>query len=79
MCKAHYWLVSTPAHGEHIMGKCKRCGKLRDFTVLQEQDKGYRQLCLANTLTRPEIDMSRIMAVKKPRGRPSKYSSGRVC
>ena len=76
LCKAHYWLVSSPAHGQHIIGKCKHCGELRDFTVLQEQDQGYRQICLANTLTRPEVNMSTIM--KKPRGRPSNYSRGGV-
>ena len=73
MCKAHYWLISSPAHGKHIIGICKLCGAKKDFTVLQMNEKGWKQICLANTLTRPEVDMSRIMAVKKPRGRPSKY------
>jgi len=78
MCKAHYWLVSTPVHGEHIIGKCRYCGAERDFTILQTRDKVWGQICLANTLTRPDVDMSRIMAVKKPRGRQSNYSRGRV-
>jgi len=74
MCKAHYWLLTTPTHGEHIIGRCKYCRAIRDFTILLEQDQGYRQICLADTLTRPEISMDRIMLVKKPRGRPSNYS-----
>jgi len=73
----HYWKVSTPAHGEHIIGECK-CGAKKDFTEIQEQDQGYRQICLTNTLTASGIDMTKIMAVKKPKGRPSKYSRGRV-
>jgi len=76
MCKAHYWLVSTLTYGEHIIGICKHCHETRDFTELQAQDMGWKQICLANTLTRPDVDMSRIMAVKKPRGRPSSYSRG---
>ena len=74
----HYWLISTPAHGQHIIGICKLCGAERDFTELQMRDKGWGQICLANTMTRPEVTMSTIMAVKKPRGRPSNYSRGRV-
>jgi len=62
----------------HIIGRCKICEETRDFTILQQEDKGYRQICLANTLTRPNVDMTRIMAVKKPRGRQSNYSRGRV-
>jgi len=74
----HHWLLATPAYGEHIIGRCKKCGEERDFSILQENDKGYRQICLADTKTRPGIDMSRIMEVKNPRGRPSIYSRGRV-
>ena len=77
MC-IHYWLVTTPIHGEHIIGKCKKCGAETDYTILQEQDMGYRQICLADTLTRPEVTMSTIMGIKKPRGRPSTASRGRV-
>ena len=77
MCQ-HHWIVSTPTKGEHEIGVCTNCGDTIDFSILQEQDKGWRQICLANTLTRPDVDMSRIMAVKKPKGRQSKYSRGRV-
>jgi len=65
MCNPHYWLVSTPTHLEHIIGICKLCGAKKDFTALQMRDKGWGQICLANTLTRPEVNMNRIMAVKK--------------
>ena len=78
MCKAHYWQISTSAPEEPVIGTCKLCGETRDFTALQMRDKGWGQICLANTLTRPDVDMSRIMVVKKPRGRPSSYSRGRV-
>jgi len=74
----HHFIISSPVKGGHIIGKCKWCGKEKDFTELQEQDKGYRQLCLANALTRPGIDMSQKMAVKKPKNRPCKLSRGRV-
>ena len=77
MCN-HYWLISTSSYMGHIIGRCKICEETRDFTILQQEDKGYRQICLANTLTRPNVDMTRIMAVKKPRGRQSNYSRGRV-
>uniref|UniRef100_A0A6M3IR17 Uncharacterized protein n=1 Tax=viral metagenome TaxID=1070528 RepID=A0A6M3IR17_9ZZZZ len=80
MCK-HYWDISTGTYGEHIIGKCKLCGETRDFTVLQAVDKGWGQICLVNTLTRPEVSMTTIMAdrtgkiTKKPK---SKLSRGRV-
>lgn len=77
MC-VHFWLLPPPTYGEHIIGTCKYCGEARDFSELQAQDKGYKQICLADTLTRPPVTMSTIMSVKKPRGRPSKYSRGRV-
>jgi len=77
MC-VHHWLLTTPAHGEHIIGRCKRCGETRDFTELQEQNMGYRQICLADTLTRPQVDMSRIMLVKKPKKHKRELSRGRV-
>ena len=82
MCQ-HYWVIPPPTYDEHLIGVCRRCGATKDFTELQEQDMGYKQICLANTLTRPVVDMSRIMAVKKPKGRPSNYrlsspSRGRV-
>ena len=64
MC-VHYWLISTPAHGGHIIGKCKLCGEERDFTALQVRDKGWGQICLAKSLTRRGVDMSRIMGSKK--------------
>lgn len=76
MCQ-HYWQISSPALGEHIIGKCKWCGREVDYTLLQARDKGWGQICLANSLTRPEVSMDRIMAVKKPRGRP-RLSRGRV-
>ena len=81
MCKAHYWLIPPLTHGEHLIGICKLCGKKRDFTELQAQDMGWKQICLANTLTRPEVSMTTIMAdrtgkiTKKPK---SKLSRGRV-
>lgn len=56
---------SSPSHGEHIVGICKLCGAKKDFTVLQMRDKGRNQICLANTLTRPDVDTSRIMGIKK--------------
>ena len=74
----HHWLVSTPTYGEHIIGTCKYCGEKKDYTILQARDKSYKQICLANTMTRPAVTMSTIMSVKKPRGRPSKHSRGRV-
>jgi len=82
MC-IHFWLISTPAPREHITGICKYCKKKRDFTILQEQDRGFRQICLTNTLTRPDVDMTRIMADrtnngKRKKGRPVKLSRGRV-
>ena len=77
MCQ-HYWKFNSPAHGEHLIGTCRYCGEDRDFTIIQENDKGWIQICLANTLTRPKVTMSTIMAVKKPRGKQSTYSRGRV-
>ena len=78
MCKAHYWLVSTLTYGEHIIGKCKYCGEERDFTELQAADKGWGQICLANTLTRPEVSMKTTMAKYKPRVKKEMLSRGRV-
>ena len=82
MC-IHHWLISTPSYMGHIIGVCKYCHAQKDFTILQQEDKGYRQICLADTLTRPDVTLNRIVAEgngrsKKPRGRQSNYSRGRV-
>lgn len=82
MCN-HYWSISTLEHGEHEVGICKYCGDKKDFTVLLAEDKGFNQICLANTLTRPDVSLERILAdgngksrkpSGNPRGRPSKYN-----
>ncbi len=78
----HHIHINTLAPGEHIIGTCSKCGRQVDYTILQEQDKGFRQICLTNTLTRPGVDMSSIMKSrngngKKPKRKP-RLSRGRV-
>ena len=82
----HHYLISSPAPGEHEIGVCKLCGEIRDFTGLQMKDRKFRELLWAESLiARKDVSMERIMADrtlggkrKKPRGRPSNYSRGRV-
>ena len=82
MCKAHYWIISTPNYGEHIIGRCTLCGREVDYTVLQEQDKGWRQICLTNSLTRPDVNLDRILAHRtnnrRRKSESQKLSRGRV-
>ena len=78
MCKAHHWQIPTPTYGEHLIGICKLCGEKRNFTELQERDKGWGQICLTNTLTRPEVSMRTIMAQYKPKANREMLSRGRV-
>jgi len=81
MC-IHYWVISIPNHGEHIIGRCRWCKERRDFTVLQEQDKGWHQICLTNSLTRPDMNLDRILASRTNNGKrkpgSQKLSRGRV-
>ena len=72
----HYWKISTPAIGEHIIGVCKLCGAVKDFTVLQYGIPGVTE---KNNYE--DFNMNTLMKSnqpKKPRGRKSKYSRGRV-
>ncbi len=72
MC-IHCMIISTPEYGKHLIGICKYCGKVTDYTELQEKCP-----ILSNSMyfTREDISMDRIMASlnggKKTRGRPKK-------
>ncbi len=75
----HYEIISTPAPGKHIMERCIHCGRIVDYSELQQQ---YPILYNDSLLNR-EVNMERIMADrnnggKRKKGRPSKYSRGRV-
>ena len=61
----HYEIITTPCKGQHMMGLCLKCGRLRDYTELQSKIPFLRESNL-----NPNVSMEMIMLHR--RGRPKK-------